>query len=85
MQGNNLVKLVNDSESAVFRRQDAQKVYDMTTFVYIADPEFILRENSIFSGRVKAIEVPVERSIDIDTQYDFDIAEFLLSRNGSPV
>ncbi|XXK22863.1 cytidylyltransferase domain-containing protein [Arenicellales bacterium nBUS_48] len=83
MQDNNLVKLVNDSESAVFRRQDAQKVYDMTTFVYIADPEFILCENGIFSGRVKAIEVPVERSIDIDTQYDFDIAEFLLSRSGS--
>ena len=84
IQDDNLVRPVNDSESAVFRRQDAQKVYDMTTFVYIADPEFILRESSIFSGRVKAIEVPVERSIDIDTQYDFDIAEFLLSRSGSP-
>lgn len=84
MQDDNLVSPVNDSENAVFRRQDAQKVYDMTTFVYIADPEFILRESSIFSGRVKAIEVPVERSIDIDTQYDFDIAEFLLSRSGSP-
>ncbi|MDC1097122.1 acylneuraminate cytidylyltransferase family protein [Gammaproteobacteria bacterium] len=83
IQDNNFIKLVNDSASAVFRRQDAQKVYDMTTFIYIADPEFILRESSIFSGRVKAIEVPVERSIDIDTQYDFDIAEILLSRTGS--
>jgi CMP-N-acetylneuraminic acid synthetase len=83
IQDNNLIKLVNDSESAVSRRQDAKKVYDLTTFVYIADPEFILRESNIFSGRVKAIEIPVERSIDIDTQYDFDIAEFLLSRTES--
>lgn len=61
------------------RRQDAPDVYDMTTVAYAARPEFILRENGIFSGTVRAMEVPPERAIDIDTELDFRIAEFLIS------
>jgi len=34
----------------------------------------------MFAGRVKAIEVPSERAIDIDTRLDFEIAEFLMTR-----
>jgi CMP-N-acetylneuraminic acid synthetase len=64
----------------VTRRQDAPAVYDMTTVAYAAKPEFILRESGIFAGRVKAVLVPVERALDIDTLLDFEFAEFLLSR-----
>lgn len=71
---------VNNPDGTIFRRQDAPAVHDMTTFAYIADPLYVLRSNSVFSGRVRAVEVPIERSIDIDTPYDFAIAEFLMTR-----
>ncbi len=71
---------VNNPDGKVVRRQDAPTVHDMTTVAYVADPRHILRSNSVFSGRVRAVEVPVERSIDIDTPHDFAIAEFLLTR-----
>ena len=66
--------------SKVTRRQDAPIVYDMATVCYVASSEFVMKNNSIFEGRVKAVNVPKERAIDIDTLLDFQIAEFL-SRN----
>lgn len=74
------VGLVNNPTGSVTRRQDAPVVYDITTIAYVASPTFILDGGSLFSGRVRAATVPVERSIDIDTLYDFEIAEFLMSK-----
>jgi len=38
----------------------------------------VLSHESIFEGRVGAVQVPPERGIDIDTRLDFEIAEFLM-------
>ena len=75
------VGLVNKpGERNVFRRQDAPTVYDMATVAYVADPKFILSQTSLFSGKLRAVEVPRERSIDLDSLYDFELAEFLMKR-----
>jgi len=37
----------------------------------------------LFEGRVKVVKVPTERSLDIDTPYDFMIAEAILELNSS--
>jgi CMP-N-acetylneuraminic acid synthetase len=73
------VGLVNPPQSAIARRQDAPVVFDMATVCYVANPEFIMTHNAMFEGRVKAVNVPVERAIDIDTLRDFQIAECLLN------
>lgn len=73
-----IVTLVNNPDGAVTRRQDAPEVMDLATVAYVADPRFILAGGKLFSGRVKAVSVPVERAIDIDTAHDFAIAEFLM-------
>jgi N-acylneuraminate cytidylyltransferase len=72
------VELVIPPVCNVFRRQDAPPVFDMTTVAYVASPEFILTKNSLFEGRVRAVEIPTERAIDIDTLMDFRIAECLI-------
>lgn len=74
------VALVNNPDGAVTRRQDAPNVMDVTTVAYVADPRFLLAGGRLFSGRVKAVPVPVERAIDIDTPHDFAIAEFLMTK-----
>lgn len=74
------VALVNNPDGAVTRRQDAPAVMDVTTVAYVADPRFLLAGGRLFSGRVKAVPVPVERAIDIDTAHDFAIAEFLMTK-----
>ncbi len=73
------VGLVNPPQSAIARRQDAPVVYDMATVCYVANSEFVMTHNAIFEGKVKAVHVPIERAIDIDTLLDFQIAESLLN------
>ena len=72
------VGLVIPPPSAIARRQDAPRVFDMTTVAYVVSPEFVMNHNSVFEGRVRAVHVPVGRAIDIDTLLDFQIAESLL-------
>ena len=65
----------------IYRRQDAPPVFDMTTVAYAARAEFVLKANSLFEGRVKAVVVPPERALDIDTELDLQWAEFLLTQS----
>ena len=74
--------LVATPRLTVGRRQDAPMVYDMATVCYVFNSEFIMSHDSIFEGRVRAVHVPIERAIDIDTLLDFQIAEVLLSNRG---
>lgn len=74
--------LVNAPPLTIERRQDAPIVYDMVTVCYVVNSEFVLSHDSIFEGRVGAVQVPIERAIDIDTLLDFQIAEVLLSNRG---
>ena len=72
---------ITPPDGTISRRQDAPAVYDMTTVAYAARPEFILNASSMFEGRLKAVVVPAERALDIDTELDFRLAEFLLSES----
>jgi len=62
------------------RRQDAPIGYDVTTLAYVLRPEFILEKQRLWDGRVKGIEIPPERALDIDTPLDLEIARFLQTR-----
>jgi N-acylneuraminate cytidylyltransferase len=64
----------------VKRRQDSPQLYDMTTVAYAARPEFVLNSSWMFEGTVKAVQVPVERSIDIDTEMDLAFAEYMITQ-----
>lgn len=76
---NELVELVNQPNDTITRRQDAPEVFDVTTVVYAASTQFILRDYGIFSGKVTSITVPKERAVDIDDIYDFKLAEAILA------
>jgi N-acylneuraminate cytidylyltransferase len=61
-------------------RQSVPPVYAMTAVAFAARPAFIMRAKSLFDGTVKSIIVPAERAIDIDTELDFEFAEFLMRK-----
>jgi N-acylneuraminate cytidylyltransferase len=73
----NQVDLVVQQGNKYSRRQDTPEVFDLTTVCYVGKPSIILTKNSIFEGKVAGVEIPKERAIDIDTELDFQIAEFL--------
>jgi N-acylneuraminate cytidylyltransferase len=73
---NGYCSLVNSGKN-VHRRQDSPAIYDITTVAYVAKPSFVKKYNSLFEGRVKHVQIPSERAVDIDNQLDFDFAEFI--------
>ncbi len=73
--------LVIPPEKNISRRQDVPEVFDMTTVAYIVKPKFVRESSGIFDGRVRSVNIPPERAIDIDTMLDFEIAEFLHSKS----
>lgn len=77
-------RLVIPSDKKIHRRQDAPRVYNITTVAYAARTQFVLNANSIFEGKVEAVFVPSERALDIDTELDFKFAEFLMGRQNPP-
>ena len=72
------VKVLMENNQSFIRRQEVPKAYDMTTVAYVTRPEYIINSKSIFDGKVKAVIVPPERAVDIDTELDFLLAELLL-------
>ena len=75
--------LAMTAPNRIDRRQDAPQLYDITTVAYAARPEFVLRSDSMFDGKVKTVLVPPERTVDIDTELDLAFAEFLLTNSRS--
>ncbi len=81
-KNNNLV-LFSNQKKKVFRRQDTPKTFDLTTFAYIAKPNYILNKSNFYSGRAKGYYISEKfRSIDIDTLDDLEYAEFLNNKYG---
>lgn len=79
LQDDGNAKIVIPAEASYSRRQDVPVVYDITTVAYVIDTQFVLRCHSLFDGRVRAVHIPIERSLDIDTALDFRIAEALIA------
>jgi CMP-N,N'-diacetyllegionaminic acid synthase len=78
---NGKVYLSKKLDNKIIRRQDAPKSYDMNASIYIWKRDIILNENSIFLEKTGLYVMPEERSIDIDTEFDFKFVEFLMKEN----
>jgi len=73
--------LVITPKDNISHRQDTPQVFDITTVAYVACPEFVQRFNSLFEGKVRSVLIPTERALDIDTLFDFQVAECLMLDN----
>ena len=62
----------------VYRRQDAPSVYAMNASIYVWRTGILFQQQNIVSGRVRFYEMPHERSVDIDTEIDFNLVELLM-------
>lgn len=75
------VYLSKKLDSAIARRQDAPKSYDMNASIYIWKRDSILNEKALFLETTGLYVMPEERSIDIDTELDYKFVEFLMREN----
>lgn len=68
------------SEKHLYQRQQLPKVYLLNGAIYIARSEWLLENRSFINEDTLAYAMPRERSLDIDEEYDLQIAEFLFDR-----
>lgn len=77
------VGLSKKLNKSIVRRQDAPKCYDMNASIYIWKKDTFLHSTSVFQEATILYEMPEERSIDIDSELDFEFVSFLAKNRGN--
>lgn len=61
-------------------RQEAPSVWDVNASIYVWSGEALVERPAVLSSKTEIYEMPHERSIDIDDEFDFVVAEALMGR-----
>src|SRR5262249_51732323 len=75
-------RLSKKLERPIERRQDAPACYDMNGSVYVWRRDVFLRDAAVFYDDTALLEMPPERSVDIDSEPEFEMVERLMGRRG---
>lgn len=71
------IALSKPTDPPLARRQDAPACWDLNGAVYIFDRARYAQDPRVLHPDTRIVEMPVERSLDIDTEFDWRIAEAL--------
>jgi len=75
------VHLSKVPEKPILRRQDSPLCYDLNASIYIWKRESILNDKAVFTENTGLFIMPEERSIDLDSELDFEFIEFIMKKN----
>lgn len=64
----------------ITRRQEFPAVYTRNGAIYTVRREVLVKQRSFYGQDTRAYVMPFERSVNIDTEFDLALAEFLLQR-----
>jgi len=79
---NGFIALAKQSSKPIFRRQDTPKCFDMNASIYIWNKDSLFNSSTVFLDRTVLYEMPEERSIDIDSEIDFELVQLLANKRG---
>lgn len=65
---------------SIVRRQDAPKVYEHVASIYVLSPEYLRRGTGLLSGCTQGYNIGASKSLDVDSQFDFELIEFLMRK-----
>lgn len=76
-----VVALSKSANPPIYRRQDAPNCYDMNASIYAWKRDVLMSSSTgLFNSGTRLYVMPEERSIDIDSELDFQFVEFLLNQ-----
>lgn len=81
LDASGFVKLSKQPEKPVNRRQDAPRCFDMNASVYVWQRETLFSGVTLFHPTTMLYEMPEDRSIDIDSDIDFEIVKLLMLKS----
>jgi len=88
----NLVELTEDGvarlskplEKNIVRRQDSPLCFDMNASIYVWKRSALFDNPTVFNTDTGLFVMPENRSMDIDTELDFEIVEMLMKKRSHP-
>ena len=78
MENNSRLKPVMGNEYLNHRRQDLPYIFIPTGAIYIARSQWFMENRSFYSELTTGYKIPIERSLDIDTELDLKLLEVLI-------
>ncbi|MDO9482081.1 MAG: acylneuraminate cytidylyltransferase family protein [Hydrogenophaga sp.] len=64
----------------IVRRQDAPKVFEHVASIYVLSPDYLRRGTGLLSGRTHGYDIGTAKSPDIDSEFDFELVEYLMKK-----
>ena len=78
INGAGFAQIVKQPCNPIVRRQDAPKVYSLTPAAYVIKRQALYEHEHWSKAKCKIYPIPRTRAVDIDTELDFRIVEFLM-------
>lgn len=64
----------------IVRRQDAPAVYEHVASIYVLSPDYLRTGTGLLSGRTQGYDIGAAKSLDVDSQFDFELIEYLMQK-----
>ncbi len=74
-----ILPLLQDEGKLASRRQDSQDVYKRNAAIFLTKKDLIMSDD-LFGSASRPYIMPPERSVDINEEIDFELAEFWLNK-----
>lgn len=74
-----IAQIVKKTEKPIVRRQDAPKVFSLTPAAFVVRKEALYKYEHWSQAKCLISEMPRERAIDIDTEFDFKLIEYIMN------
>lgn len=69
----------------VVRRQDAPRVFEHVASIYVLSPQYLREGTGLLSGTTIGYDIGYEKSLDIDSELDFELIEYLMRKRGKVI
>ena len=77
---NGIVSLSKPPATVVARRLDSPQCFDMNASIYVWRRQALFTNENLFTGNTRLFVMPRERSLDIDSQADFEMVEWMMTK-----
>lgn len=75
---NNCLKICKALPAPIVRRQDAPRVFEHVASIYVLSPNYLRSGTGLLSGCTQGYDIGAEKSLDVDSEFDFKLIEFLM-------
>ena len=72
------VRRSKNLDNPIIRRQDSPKCFDMNASIYLWKRKVFYQAKTVITDETRLFVMPEERSIDIDSELDFEIVKLLM-------